>query len=58
MALAPCGPGLFHAIGSDCGEFMISTTSCTRMMPDTAFHRGCLQQSYDERSVAAVGEAA
>ena len=50
-------PGLFHAIGRYCGKFMISATSCRRMMPDPAFYRECLQQNYDEL-LAAAGVAA
>lgn len=51
------GPGLFHAIGRYCGKFMISATSCRRMMPDPAFYRECLQQRYDEL-LASAGVAA
>jgi WS/DGAT/MGAT family acyltransferase len=42
------GLGLFIAIGSYCGQFIISVTSCREMMPDPAFFRACLQQSYNE----------
>ena len=31
------GPGLFHARGSYCGQFMISPTSCRDMIADPAF---------------------
>ena len=47
------GLGLFHAIGSYCGQFMISATSCRVMMPDPAFYRQCLQDSFDELLAAA-----
>jgi diacylglycerol O-acyltransferase / wax synthase len=40
--------GLFHVIGSYCGQFVISATSCRVMMPDPAFYRECLQDSFDE----------
>ncbi|MEH6582548.1 MAG: wax ester/triacylglycerol synthase family O-acyltransferase [Halioglobus sp.] len=47
------GLGLFHAIGSYCGQFMISATSCRDMMPDPDFYRSCLQESFDELLAAA-----
>ena len=47
------GLGLFHAIGSYCGQFVISATSCRQMMPDPEFYRQCLQQSFDELLAAA-----
>jgi len=47
------GLGLFHAIGSYCGQFVISATSCRVMMPDPAFYRQCLQQSFDDMLSAA-----
>lgn len=47
------GLGLFHAIGSYCGQFMISATSCRDMMPDPAFYRQCLQESFEELLAAA-----
>jgi len=54
------GLGLFHAIGSYCGQFMISATSCRVMMPDPGFYRQCLQESFDELLAAAsvAGEEA
>ena len=47
------GLGLFHAIGSYCGQFMISATCCRVMMPDPAFYRECLQDSFDQLLTAA-----
>jgi WS/DGAT/MGAT family acyltransferase len=47
------GLGLFHVIGSYCGQFMISATACREMMPDPAFYRQCLQDSFDELLAAA-----
>ncbi len=47
------GLGLFHAIGSYCGQFVISATSCREMMPDPDFYRQCLQESFDELKTAA-----
>ena len=46
------GLGLFHAIGSYCGDVTISATSCRDMMPDPEFYRQCLQESFDELKVA------
>jgi diacylglycerol O-acyltransferase len=48
------GVGLFHVIGSYCGQFVISATSCRRMMPDPAFYRQCLHDSVEELRAAAV----
>lgn len=42
------GLGLFHAVGSYCGQFMISATCCRAMMPDPGFYRECMQTSFDE----------
>jgi len=39
------GMGLFHGLGSYCGRFTISVTSCREMMPDPAFYASCLQVS-------------
>ncbi|MDG2272895.1 MAG: wax ester/triacylglycerol synthase family O-acyltransferase [Halioglobus sp.] len=47
------GLGLFHVIGSYCGQFTISATSCRVMMPDPDFYRQCLQDSFDELFAAA-----
>ena len=52
------GLGSFHAIGSYCGQFMISATSCRDMMPDPEFYEQCLVESFDElkSSALAAGE--
>lgn len=34
---------------------MISATNCRQMMPDPAFYRECLQESFDELLAAAGG---
>ena len=47
------GLGLFHVIGSYCGQFVVSATSCRDMMPDPEFYRDCLQESFDELKSAA-----
>ena len=50
------GVGLFHVIGSYCGEFTISATSCREMMPDPAFYRECLQQSFEDLRDSTIGK--
>lgn len=47
------GLGLFHVIGSYCGQFTVSATSDREMMPDPAFYKQCLQDSFDELVAAA-----
>ncbi|MDG1945470.1 MAG: wax ester/triacylglycerol synthase family O-acyltransferase [Halioglobus sp.] len=42
------GLGLFHVIGSYCGQFVVSATCCRAIMPDPNFYRQCLQDSFDE----------
>ncbi|MBI1394273.1 MAG: wax ester/triacylglycerol synthase family O-acyltransferase [Alphaproteobacteria bacterium] len=46
--------GLFHAVTSYCGEITISFTACREMLPDPAFYRECLQESFDELRAAAA----
>jgi len=48
--LGPCtdGNGLFHSIGSYCGELYIGITCCRNMMPDPAHYVECLQDSFAE----------
>ncbi|MBK6741391.1 MAG: DUF1298 domain-containing protein [Haliea sp.] len=48
------GLGLFHVISSYCGQFVISATSCRVMMPDPAFYRQCLRESFEELLAAAT----
>ena len=50
------GVGLFHVIGSYCGEFTISATSCREMMPDPAFYRECLQRSFEDLRDSTIGK--
>ena len=40
--------GLFHSIISYCGSITLAVTACRKMMPDPAFYKECLQQSFDE----------
>jgi diacylglycerol O-acyltransferase len=40
--------GLFHTIGSYCGQATISITCCRSMMPDPAHYADLLRQSMDE----------
>ncbi|WP_040481848.1 WS/DGAT/MGAT family O-acyltransferase [Luminiphilus syltensis] len=51
------GVGLFHVIGSYCGEFTISATCCREMMADPAFYKDCLLASYQELFDAALSAA-
>jgi diacylglycerol O-acyltransferase len=50
------GLGLFHVIGSYCGQFVISATCDREMMPDPAFYRQCLQASFDELLASTVSQ--
>lgn len=52
------GLGLFHVIGSYCGQFFVSATSCRDMMPDPQFYRQCLMGSFEEMRDAAAVQAA
>jgi WS/DGAT/MGAT family acyltransferase len=47
------GLGLFHVISSYCGNFTVSATSCRTIMPDPAFYRQCLLESFEELRTAA-----
>ena len=40
--------GLFHAVTSIGGSMAISFTCCRNMLPDPAFYRQCLQESFEE----------
>ncbi len=46
----PCvdGNGLFHSVGSYCGELNISVTCCREMMPDPSRYAGFLNESFQE----------
>jgi WS/DGAT/MGAT family acyltransferase len=58
--LGPCvdGNGLFHSVGSYCGELCIGVTCCRAMMPDPAFYADCLRSSFEElKSAFGVSEA-
>jgi hypothetical protein len=48
--LGPCvdGDGLFHSVGSYCGEITIGVTCCRVMMPDPSHYAELLEQSYAE----------
>ena len=48
------GTGLFHVIGSYCGEFSISVTCCRSMMPDPGFYVQCLHESFNDLKEAAI----
>lgn len=49
------GNGLFHTVGSYCGEVNLGISGCRVMMPDPSFYRECLQASYAEL-IALVAE--
>jgi diacylglycerol O-acyltransferase / wax synthase len=38
--------GLFHNIGSYCGDIYLSFNSCPKMVPDPAFYAACVQRSH------------
>lgn len=42
------GNGLFHSVGSYCGELTIGVTSCREMMPDPAQYATNLRESFTE----------
>ncbi len=48
------GMGLFQCIFSYCGRINVGVSSCREMMPDPAFYRSCLQESFDELLAAAL----
>jgi WS/DGAT/MGAT family acyltransferase len=48
------GTGLFHVIGSYCGEFSITATCCRSMMPDPSFYIQCLHESFNDLKEAAI----
>ena len=50
--------GLIMPIGSYCGEFTISFTSCRDMIPDPDFFMACIRQSFEETRTAALGSDA
>ena len=46
------GMGLIHPITSYCGELVIGFTADREMLPDPAFYRECLTESFEEMSKA------
>lgn len=46
------GLALFHVISSYCGQFSISATACREIMPDPAFYKTCIEESFAELLVA------
>jgi len=54
MGPAADGIGLFQAIGSYSGKFVIAVCCCREMLPDPAFYAQCLQESFDELKEAAL----
>jgi WS/DGAT/MGAT family acyltransferase len=58
--LGPCvdGNGLFHSVGSYCGEVTIGITCCRVMMPDPARYAELLYESFaDVKSSSGIREA-
>lgn len=53
--LGPCvdGNGLFHSVGSYCGEVTIGVTCCRVMMPDPSHYAELLDNSFAELEAAA-----
>jgi WS/DGAT/MGAT family acyltransferase len=51
--LGPCvdGNGLFHAVGSYCGEINIGVTCCRAMMPDPSRYADLLRESFAELEI-------
>ncbi|EEB80375.1 hypothetical protein GPB2148_3192 [marine gamma proteobacterium HTCC2148] len=49
--------GLFLAVFSANGLITINFISCKETMPDPAFHRQCLRESYEELALAAKKKA-
>ena len=42
------GMGLIHPVTSYCGELVIGFTACREMVPDPAFYRQCIEESFAE----------
>ena len=56
LGLLTPGVGLFHAIFSQ-GDVLSITVLCDRdMMPDPAFYRQCLEESFAELKEAVLGK--
>jgi diacylglycerol O-acyltransferase len=50
--------GLFHAVISGAGKISINFVSCRELMPDPAFYRQCLDESWAELEAATRPKAA
>lgn len=50
LGVGPLGDnaGLFHVVGSYCGDFTLSFTGCRELLPDPEFYMQCLKESYAE----------
>ncbi|MEO0368605.1 MAG: wax ester/triacylglycerol synthase family O-acyltransferase [Pseudomonadota bacterium] len=48
------GMGLFHAIMSYDKTINVGVSACREMMPDPAFYKQCLQESFDELKAATI----
>jgi diacylglycerol O-acyltransferase len=50
------GNGLFHSVGSYCGEVTVGISCCRVMMPDPENYADCLRDSFAELRLAVLGE--
>ncbi len=48
------GMGIFHPIGSYCGEVTISVTACREMLPDPEFYAECIGEAFEELQATAI----
>ena len=42
------GLGIFHVVGSYCGEVYLTFTGCRKMLPDHDFYAACIYAAYEE----------
>lgn len=57
LAVISDNMGISHAVTSYNGGLVIAPVSDREMMPDPAFYRECLEQSFEELKQAAIGPA-
>ncbi len=48
------GMGIFHAIGSYCGNMTIAVTACRDALPDPEFYAACLDEAFGELKATTV----
>jgi diacylglycerol O-acyltransferase len=49
------GNGLFHSVGSYCGEMSVSFSSCRKIMPDPANYTEKIRESFQELKDSTIG---